>query len=103
MAWESSEDSSQSISGSQHSYAHPIQDGKENQHSKVSDKNIRQVVRNLHDCSQHDVEMQEVYQAHKIASARIHRNSEVVKKVPQPEITQKDDILEDLSQLYVDR
>ena len=78
LAWESSEDSSQSISGSQHSYAHPIQDGKENQHSKVSDKNIRQVVCNLHDCCQYDVEMQKVYQAHKITSARICRNSEVV-------------------------
>ena len=47
--------------------------------------------------------MQEAYQAHKIASAHICRNSEVVEKVPQPEITQKDDILEDLSQLYVEQ
>ena len=47
--------------------------------------------------------MQEAFQVHKIASAHIHRNSEMVEKVPQPDITQKDDILEDLSQLYVEQ
>ena len=102
LTQESSQDSSQYISRSQHSCTHPIQSGKEDWHSRVSDKNIHQVVCNLHDCSQHDGEMQEVYQAHKIASAHIRRNSEVVEKVPQPEITQKDDILEDLSQLYAE-
>ena len=44
-----------------------------------------------------------MYQAHKIVSAHICRNSEAVEKVPQPEITQKDDILEDLSQLYAEQ
>ena len=39
----------------------------------------------------------------KIASTRICRNSKAVEKVPLPEITQRDDILEDLSQLYVEQ
>ena len=99
----SSKDSSQSISGSQHSHNHPIQDGKENRHSRVSDKNIRQGVRDLHDRSQHDGETQEAFQAHKIASAHIRRNSEVVEKIPQPEIIQRDDVLDDLLQLYVEQ
>ena len=98
-----SKDSSQYISGSQCSHAHTIQDGKEDQPSRVSDKNIHQAVLDLHDHSWHDREMQEAYQAHKIASTHIHRNSEVVEKVPQPEITQKDNILEDLSQLYAEQ
>ena len=100
LARASSKDSSQSISGSQHSHIPPIQDGKDKQHSRVSDENICQVVCNFHDHSQHDRETQEVYQACKVMSAHIHRNSEVVENVPQTEITQKDDILEDLSQLY---
>ena len=100
LAQESSKDSSQSINRGQCSRTHPIQDGKEDQHSRVSDENIRQVVHNLHDCSWHDGETQE---ACKIASTRICKNSEAVEKVPQPEITQKDDLLEDLSQLYAEQ
>jgi hypothetical protein len=88
---------------SQRSRTHPIQDGKEDQHSRVSDKNIHQAVCNLHDCSWHDGETQEVYQSHTIVNAWICRNSEVVEKVSQPEITLKDDILEDLSQLYAEQ
>ena len=44
--------------------------------------------------------MQEVFQAHKIASACICRNSEAVEK---PEIIQRDDILNNLSQLYAEQ
>ena len=91
------------MSRSQCSHTHPIQDGKKDQHSRVSDENIRQVVRNLHDRSWHDRETKEAYQSCKIASTCICRNSEVVEKVPQPEITQKDNILEDLSQLYAEQ
>ena len=58
---------------------------------------------NLHDHSWHDGETQEVYQAHNIVSAHIHKNSEAVEKVPQPEITQKNNILEDLLQLYAEQ
>ena len=100
LAQESSKDSSQSIGRSQHSHSHPIQDGKEHQHLRVSDENIHQVVCDLHDCSQHDGEMQEAYQACKIARECICRNSEMVGTVLCAEITQKDDIFEDLSQLY---
>ena len=69
----------------------------------MSDENIHQAVHNLHDRSQHDGETQEAFQACKIAGVHIRRNSEVVEKVLQPEITQKDDILEDLSQLYAEQ
>jgi hypothetical protein len=69
LARESSKDSSHSIRGSQHSCKHPIQDGKENQHSRVSDENIRQAVRDLHDRSPHNGETQELFQACKIVSA----------------------------------
>ena len=69
----------------------------------MSDENIRQVVRDLHDHSWHDGETQEAYQDHKVASTHIHRNSEAVENVPKTEITQKDDILEDLSQLYAEQ
>jgi hypothetical protein len=69
----------------------------------VSDENIRQAVHNLHDCSWHDGETQEAFQAHKVASACIRKNSEAVEKVLQLEITQRDDILEDLSQLYMEQ
>ena len=62
-----------------------------------------QAVCDLHDCSQPDGEMQEAFQAHKIVSAHICRNIKVVEKVPQPEITQRDDILEDLLQLYAEQ
>ena len=78
LAQESSKDSSQSISGSNRSRNCPIQDGKEVRHSRVSDENIRQVVCDLHEYSQHDGETQEVFQACKNASARIRRNSEAV-------------------------
>ena len=61
------------------------------------------MVCNLHDCSRHDRETQEAHQACKIVSTCICRNSEAVEKVLQPEITQKDNILEDLSQLYVEQ
>ena len=47
--------------------------------------------------------MQEAFQAHKIASARIHRNSEAVENIPQPEIIQRGDILDDLLKLYVEQ
>ena len=47
--------------------------------------------------------MQEAFQAHNIASTRIRRNSEAVEKIPQPEIIQRDDILDDLSQLYAEQ
>ena len=69
----------------------------------MSDKNICQVVCDLHDHSQHDGEMQEAFQACKIASTHICRDSKAVEKVPQPDITQRDDILEDLSQLYAEQ
>ena len=88
LAQASSKHSSQSISGSQCSRTYPILDGKEDWHSRVSDENIRHAV---HDCSQHDRETQEAYQACKVVSTHICRNSKVVEKVPQPEITQKDD------------
>jgi hypothetical protein len=68
----------------------------------VSDKNIHQAVRDLHNHSRHDGEMQEAFQACKIASAHIHRNSEAVEKIPQPEIIQRDDILDNLLQLYAE-
>ena len=48
LARESSKDSSHSINGSQHPCSHPIQDGKEDQHSRVSDENIHQAVHNQH-------------------------------------------------------
>ena len=69
----------------------------------MSDENIHQAVHDLHDHSRHDREIQKVFQARKIASARIRRNSKVVEKIPQPEITQRDDILDDLSQFYVEQ
>ena len=69
----------------------------------MSDENIHQAVHDLHDRSRHDGETQEAFQVHKIASACICRNSKAVEKVPLPEITQRDDILEDLLQLYVDQ
>ena len=69
----------------------------------MSDENIRQAVRDLHDLSQHDGEMQEAFQARKIASACIRRNSEVVEKIPQPEIIQRNDIQDNLSQLYAEQ
>jgi hypothetical protein len=69
LARESSKDSSHSIRGSLHSCKHPIQDGKENRHSRVSDKNIRQAVHDLHDHSRHNGETQEAFQARKIVSA----------------------------------
>ena len=47
--------------------------------------------------------MQEAFQAHTVASACIRKNSEAVEKVLQLEITQRDDILEDLSQLYMEQ
>ena len=103
LARESSKDSSQSISGSNRSRNCPIQDGKEVRHSRVSDENIHQVVCDLHDYSQHDGETQEVFQACKNASARIRRNSEAVENIPQPELIPRDDILDDLSQLYVEQ
>jgi hypothetical protein len=81
----------------------PIQDGKDKRDSRVSDENIHQAVHDLHDHSQHDREMQEVYHACKIVSACICRNNEAVENVLQTEINQKDDILEDLSQLYVEQ
>ena len=100
LARESSKDSSQSISGSNRSRNCPIQDGKEVRHSRVSDENIRQAVRDLHDHSWHDRETQEAFQAHKNASACIRRNCETVENIPQPELIPRDDILDDLSQLY---
>ena len=69
----------------------------------MSDENIRQVVCDLHDYSQHDGEMQEVFQACKNASAHIRRNSEAVENIPQPELIPRDDILDDLSQLYAEQ
>ena len=69
----------------------------------MSDENIHQVVGDLHDHSWHDREMQEAFQGCKIVSTHIHRNSKAVEKVPQPEITQRDDILENLSQLYAEQ
>ena len=51
LAKESSKSSSRSVSRSQHSRDHPIEDGKDVRHSRVSDENIRQAVRNLHDRS----------------------------------------------------
>ena len=103
LARESSKDSSQSISGSNRSCNCPIQDGKEVRHSRVSDENIRQAVHDLHDHSQHDGETQEAFQACKNASARICRNSEAVESIPQPELIPRDDILDDLSQLYAEQ
>ena len=103
LARESSKDSSQSISRSNCSRNHPIKEGKEVRHSRVSDENICQVVRDLHDHSQHDGEMQEAFQACKNASAHIRRNSEVVENIPQPELIPRDDILDDLSQLYAEQ
>ena len=47
--------------------------------------------------------MQEAFQAHKIASAHIHRNSEAVEKISQLEIIQRDDVLDDLLQLYAEQ
>ena len=61
------------------------------------------MVRDLHDHSRHDGETQEAFQAHKNASARIRRNSEAVENIPQPELIPRDDILDDLSQLYVEQ
>ena len=69
----------------------------------MSDENICQVVHDLHDHSRLDRETQKAFQACKIASTRICRNSEAVEKVSQPEITQKDNILKDLSQLYAEQ
>ena len=69
----------------------------------MSDENIRQAVRDLHNHSRHDGETQEAFQAHKIASTCIRRNSEVVEKIPQPESIQRDNILDDLSQLYAEQ
>ena len=103
LAQESSKGSSHLISGNKCSRNHPIQDGKEDRHSRVSDKNICQAVRDLHDHSWHDGEMQEAFQAHKIASAHIHRNSEAVEKISQLEIIQRDDVLDDLLQLYAEQ
>ena len=103
MARESSKDSSQSISGSNRSRNRPIKDGKEVRHSRVSDENIRQAVCDLHDHSQHDGETQEVFQACKNASAHIRRNNEAVENIPQPEFIPRDDILDDLLQLYAEQ
>ena len=69
----------------------------------MSDENIRQAVCDLHDHSRHDGEMQEAFQARKNASARICRNSEAVENIPQPELIPRDDILDDLSQLYAEQ
>ena len=69
----------------------------------MSDENIRQVVRDLHNHSRHDGETQEAFQACKNASTCIHRNSEVVENILQPEIIPRDDILDDLSQLYAEQ
>ena len=69
----------------------------------MSDKNIRQAVHDLHDHSRHDGETPEAFQARKIASACIRRNSEAVENIPQPEIIQRDDILDNLSQLYAEQ
>ena len=69
----------------------------------MSDENICQAVRDLHDHSQHDGEMQEAFQACQNASAHICRNSEVVENIPQPEVIPRDNILNDLSQLYVEQ
>ena len=103
LAQESSKDSSQSISGSNRSCNRPIQDGKEVRHSRVSDENIHQAVHDLHDHSQHDGEMQEAFQARKNASAHIRRNSEAVENIPQPEVIPRDDILDNLLQLYAEQ
>ena len=97
LAQESLKDSSQSISGSQHSCSHPIW------HLRVSDENICQVVHNLDDFSQHDGEAQEVFQACKVMSTHIHRNSKKVETIPCTEITQKDDLIDDLSHLYAEQ
>ena len=67
----------------------------------MSDENIHQAVRDLHDHSWHDGETLEAFQARKNASACIRRNSETVENIPQPELIPRDDILDDLSQLYV--
>ena len=69
----------------------------------MSDENIRQAVRDLHDHSRHDGETQEAFQARKNVSARIRRNSEAVENIPQPELIPRDDILDDLSQLYAEQ
>ena len=69
----------------------------------MSDENIRQAVHDLHDHSRHDGEMQEAFQARKNASARIRRNSEAVENIPQPELIPRDDILDNLSQLYAEQ
>ena len=69
----------------------------------MSDENIHQAVCDLHHHSQHDGETQEAFQACKITSTRIHKNSEAVEKISQPEIIQRDDILDNLSQLYVEQ
>ena len=69
----------------------------------MSDESICQVVRDLHDHSRHDGEMQEAFQARKNVSARIRRNSEAVENIPQPEVIPRDDILDDLSQLYAEQ
>ena len=47
--------------------------------------------------------MQEAFQACQNTSARIRRNSEAVENVPQPEVIPRDDILDDLSQLYAEQ
>ena len=69
----------------------------------MSDENIRQAVGDLHDHSRHDGEMQEAFQARKNANARICRNSEAVENIPQPELILRDDILDDLLQLYAEQ
>ena len=69
----------------------------------MSDENIHQAVCDLHDHSWHDGEIQEAFQAHKNASAHICRNSEAVENILQPEIIPRDDILDDLSQLYAEQ
>ena len=69
----------------------------------MSDENIHQAVHDLHDHSRHAGERQEAFQARKIASACIHRNSKAVENIPQPEIIQRDDIRDDLSELYAEQ
>ena len=69
----------------------------------MSDTNICQAVCDLHDHSRHDGEMQEAFQACKNASAPIRRNSEAVENIPQPELILRDDILDDLLQLYAEQ
>ena len=92
LAREKSIDSSQS----------PIEDGRESRHSRLSDDNIRQAMRELHTPTRRTGETQIEFNARKAASLRI-RQEEVDETTSQTRLTRQDELNDELVHLQMEQ